>query len=164
MFRQMRRIKQLLQEDESIEILKKCDYGQLSLIGDDDYPYIVPLNYVYDDGKIYFHSGKIGHKIDAINKNEKCSFCVVEKDDIVREEYTTYFRSVIAFGKIKIINDDIKKAELIKKLAMKYFKEDSEENRNKHIDKSFPALCIMQMSIEHITGKEAIELVRMRNK
>ena len=72
MFRQMRRIKQLLQEDESIEILKKCDYGQLSLIGDDDYPYIVPLNYVYDDGKIYFHSGKIGHKIDAINKNEKC--------------------------------------------------------------------------------------------
>lgn len=97
-FREMRRKKQVLSQQEVVDIMHKGTSGVLALIGDNDYPYAVPISYVYDDGKIFFHSAKSGHKIDAILKNAKASFCVIDQDYIVPEEYTTYFRSVIAFG------------------------------------------------------------------
>jgi len=101
MFREMRRKKQLLSAEESISILNRMTSGVLAITGDNDYPYAVPLSYVYYDDKIYFHSATSGHKIDAINKNSKASFCVIEQDNIIPEEYTTYFRSVIVFGKVR---------------------------------------------------------------
>lgn len=100
MFREMRRKRQLLSEKESIDVLARGTAGVLALLGDDDYPYAVPISYVYNDSKLYFHGAKTGHKIDAIKECSKASFCVIDQDNIVPEEYTTYFRSVIAFGKI----------------------------------------------------------------
>ena len=79
MFREMRRFKQLLPQETAIEILNRNTSGTLALIGDNDYPYAVPISYVYIDGKLYFHSAKSGHKIDAIIKHEKASFCVMIK-------------------------------------------------------------------------------------
>ena len=108
-FREMRRRKQELSRQEVLDVLYNGTSGVLALLGDNDYPYAVPISYVYDDGKIYFHSAKSGHKIDAIQKTEKASFCVIDKDLVVPEEYTTYFRSVIAFGKIRVIEDDREK-------------------------------------------------------
>ena len=105
-FREMRQKKQELSRQEIADILHKGTSGVLALLGDNDYPYAVPISYVYDDGKIYFHSAKSGHKIDAIQRTEKASFCVIDKDLVVPEEYTTYFRSVIAFGQIRIIEAD----------------------------------------------------------
>ena len=104
-FREMRRKKQELSRQEIADILHKGTSGVLALLGDNDYPYAVPISYVYDDGKIYFHSAKSGHKIDAIQRTEKASFCVIDKDLVVPEEYTTYFRSVIAFGSRKESSD-----------------------------------------------------------
>lgn len=158
MFRKMRRFKQMLSEEESVEILRKATSGVLALYGDDGYPYAVPLSYVYLNGKIIFHSAKNGHKIDAILQNDKASFCVINKDQIVPEKYTTYFRSVIAFGKIRILDDEAKKAA-IDKLAEKY-RPGYEEERSKEIEKEFPQLCVFELIIEHMTGKEAIELVK----
>ena len=89
MFREMRRFKQLLPQETAIEILNRNTSGTLALIGDNDYPYAVPISYVYIDGKLYFHSAKSGHKIDAIIKHEKASFCVIDQDHIVPEKYTT---------------------------------------------------------------------------
>ena len=68
MFREMLRYKQALSEEECIEILKKELRGVLSVLGDDGYPYGMPINHFYneEDGKIYFHSGMQGHKIDAM--------------------------------------------------------------------------------------------------
>lgn len=96
-FREMRRKRQLLSDEESIRILKTATAGTLALLGDEDYPYAVPLSYVYNDGRLYFHSALNGHKIDAIRKYDKASFCVIEKDEVRPEKYTTFFRSVIAF-------------------------------------------------------------------
>ena len=96
-FREMRRKRQQLAEEE-IAILEKATTGTLALLGDNDYPYAVPISYVYHDGKLYFHSALTGHKVDAIRKCDKASFCVIEKDDVQPEKYTTFFRSVIAFG------------------------------------------------------------------
>ena len=81
MFREMRRKRQLLSDKESIEILENGTSGVLALLGDDEYPYAVPISYVYDNAKIYFHGAKTGHKIDAIRKCSKASFCVIEQDD-----------------------------------------------------------------------------------
>lgn len=103
--------KQELSRQEIADILHKGTSGVLALLGDNDYPYAVPISYVYDDGKIYFHGAKSGHKIDAIQRTEKASFCVIDKDLVVPEEYTTYFRSVIAFGKIRVIEDDREKEQ-----------------------------------------------------
>ena len=97
-FRPMRRNRQQLSEEESIEILQKATSGVLALLGDNGYPYAVPISYVYADGKIYFHSALSGHKVDAIRSCDKASFCVIEQDDVQPKKYTTFFRSVIAFG------------------------------------------------------------------
>lgn len=120
MFREMRRKRQLLPQAESVAILEKMTNGILALHGDEGYPYAVPVSYVYADGKIYFHSAMKGHKVDAIVRNEKVSFCVVEQDDIKPAEFTTYFRSVIVFGRACILTDETEKRAALNLLADKY--------------------------------------------
>ena len=161
-FREMRRKKQQLTEIECIEILTRNTSGVLAVSGDNDYPYAVPLSYVFDTNKIYFHCAKNGHKLDAIQRNCKASFCIVDQDLIIPEKYTTYFRSVIAFGKMRIVQDDKEKRAAIEKLAVKYAPDDSAEGRQQAIDREWNPLCMLEMSIEHITGKAAIELVNSR--
>lgn len=161
-FREMRRKKQVLSQKEVEGILHKGTSGVLALLGDNDYPYAVPISYVYDDGKVYFHSAKSGHKIDAIQRTAKASFCVIDEDLVVPEEYTTYFRSVIAFGRIRIVEDDSEKRAAIEKLAIKYAPEDTAANRDYAISREWKPLCMLEMTIDHVTGKEAIELVKER--
>lgn len=163
-FREMRQKKQELSRQEIADILHKGTSGVLALLGDNDYPYAVPISYVYDDGKIYFHSAKSGHKIDAIQRTEKASFCVIDKDLVVPEEYTTYFRSVIAFGQIRIIEGDLEKRAAIEKLAIKYAPEDTAASRDHAINRGWKPLCMLEMTIDHITGKEAIGLVKEKEK
>ena len=161
MFREMRRKRQLLSKEKSLAILEKMTCGVLALHGDDGYPYAVPISYVLHEDRIYFHSALSGHKIDAINGNEKASFCVIEKDEIIPEKYTSYFRSVIVFGKVHILQNEDEKREAIEILAAKY-SPSQVEGRKMEIDKEFKRLCIIELTIEHITGKESIELVRSR--
>ena len=164
MFREMRRKKQLLPDEVSREILERNTSGVLSLVGDEGYPYGVPLSYVLVGDKIFFHCAKEGHKIDAIRREEKASFCVIDKDQIVSEEYTTYFRSVIAFGRVHILESDEEKMNAIRILARKYSGDQGEEGIDQEIGKHFANLCMLRFDIEHLTGKEAIELVRMKQK
>ena len=159
MFREMRRKKQKLSKEECERILYDGTSGVLALHGDDGYPYTVPISYVYDGEKLWFHSAKSGHKIDAVLKNDKASFCVIDQDQIVPEEYTTYFRSVIAFGRIHIAEDYTEKRSAIEKLALKYSPDDTDENREKAIEREWKPLCMLEMEIEHLSGKQAIELV-----
>ena len=164
MFREMRRTKQQLTQEETMVILREGTSGVLSLTGDEGYPYGVPLSYVYDGDKLYFHCAKEGHKIDAIRKNPKASFCVIAQDEIVPEKYTTCYRSVIAFGSVRILENEGEKRRAIEELALKYAPEDSEENRQNYIEKDWEPLCMLEMTVEHLSGKEAIELVRRKQK
>ena len=109
MFREMRRKRQALSASEVAEILHRGTSGVLALLGDEEYPYAVPLSYVYDEGKLYFHSATSGHKIDAAERSAKASFCVIDQDSIRPEKYTT-FRSVIVFGRIRVITDEKKES------------------------------------------------------
>lgn len=160
--REMRRFKQLLSKEDTVEILNRNTNGVLAVMGDDDYPYAVPVSYVYHDDKIYFHSGKQGHKMDAIRAAEKVSFCVVDTDQIVPEEYTTYFRSVIAFGKPRIVEEDGEKLHALQLLGRKYNPSGTEEYLNQYIQKEYIPVCIVAIDIDYMTGKEAIEFVRAR--
>ena len=160
MFREMRRGKQLLSMEDTVAVIERCTNGSLACMGDHDYPYSVPLSYVYYNDKIYFHSAKAGHKIDAITKNPKVSFSVIDEDTIVSGEYTTYFRSVIAFGKARILEGD-ERLEAFKALVEKYSGNQAEEAKNKKITGCSQAY-IIAIDIEHITGKEAIEYVNIQ--
>ena len=151
MFREMRRKKQQLSPEICEDILTRGTSGVLALLGDDDYPYAVPISYVYDGAKLYFHCAKSGHKLDAIRKSSKASFCVIGQD-------------VIVFGKIRILEGDREKREAVEKLAIKYAPDDTVSKRQEAIDHSWAPLCMLEMTIEHMTGKEAIELAKRRTE
>ena len=155
----MRRMRQQLSKEVCDKILRNATSGTLALLGDGNYPYAVPLSFVYCGNCIYFHSAKSGHKIDAIRREDKASFCVISKDEIHGEEYTTYFSSVIAFGRISIVTSPVEKLEGVKLLGRKYNPND-EEGLSREIEKSLAHMELLRFDIEHLTGKQAIELVR----
>ena len=164
MFREMRRKNCELSSETAEKILREGIFGVLSLVGDGGYGYGVPINYAVENKKIYFHSATEGHKIDAIKNNDKVSFCVVDKHEIVGKEFTSYFTSVIAFGKIKIISDN-SNSELrrgLELLSEKYCSEIPADRREKYIEGSLKSerVFVMVLEIEHLTGKAARELVR----
>lgn len=164
MFRDMRRNKQALTREECAAVLQHGTAGVLALAGDDGYPYAVPMSYVFDGSKLYFHSAKSGHKLDAIKRHPKASFCVIDADRVVPAEYTTYFRSVIVFGTMRILQSEEEKGAAIEKLAVKYAPDDTAENRRKAIAREWTPLCMLEMTIDHMTGKEAIELTRAKRQ
>ena len=165
MFREMRRKKQQLSERDSMDVLLRRTFGVLAVQGDSGYPYAVPLSYVFDEkaNKIYFHCAQAGHKLEAVRREDKVSFCVVDQDEIVPERFTTYFRSVIVFGKMRVIEDGGDRLEAIKKLMVRYAPLENGESLQKEIEAA-SQFVILELSVEHMTGKEAIELVMMREK
>lgn len=155
----MRRKRQQLSEAESIGILQKATAGTLALLGDNGYPYAVPISYVYADGRLYFHSALSGHKVDAIRNYEKASFCVIDQDEVHPGEYTTYFRSVIAFGRIHIVEDGAEKLAIARLLGNRY-NPNQEQALQKELEHGLSRMLAIRFEIEHLTGKEATELVR----
>lgn len=163
MFRGMRRKRQDLSETETIAMLESCTSGVLAVHGDDDYPYAVPLSFAHEDGKLFFHSAKAGHKIDAIERNEKASFCVIAADDVVQSTFTTHFRSAIVFGKVRVLIEDSEKRYALECLAKKY-SPDYLEAADSEIDGEWKRVCVMELAIEHMTGKAAIEIIKARDQ
>ena len=158
MFREMRRKKQLLSEAETIEILQSCTSGVLAVTGDNDYPYAVPLSYAYKDGKLFFHFAKAGHKIDSIVKNNKVSFCVIKTDDVIQKTFTTHFRSVIVFGRARILTEDSEKKYALECLVEKYSPDYIAEGQSE-IEREWKSVSVAEVKIEHMTGKAAIEII-----
>ena len=144
----MRRAAQELDEETCLEMIRRATSGVLSVVGDGGYPYGVPMSYVYVDGKFYFHCAKTGHKIDALRACDKACFTIIDRDDVVADEFTTYFRSVICFGHVRILETP----------------DESDEKKSSEINREMPALAMLEFTVEHMTGKEAIELMRKRRK
>ena len=162
MFRTMRRFKQQLSDEEAKRVLTEGQTLVLALHGDDGYPYAVPLNYVYHDGKVYVHCAKAGHKLDAIRRDPKVSFTVIERDDVVPEKLATYYRSVIAFGHARILEDDEKKRHAAEVFGLHYY--NVPEAVQKEIETTWNALVCIEITIDHLTGKEARDLAMQRER
>jgi nitroimidazol reductase NimA-like FMN-containing flavoprotein (pyridoxamine 5'-phosphate oxidase superfamily) len=154
----MRRKKQLLSEAETIEILQSCTSGVLAVSGDEGYPYAVPLSYAYKDGKLFFHFAKEGHKLDGLLRNDKVSFCVIQRDQVSAPTFTTHFRSAIAFGRARILTDDDEKRYALECLAEKYSPGYVKEGQAE-IERDWNRVCTAEVVIEHMSGKAAIEIV-----
>ncbi len=153
MFREMRLKKQEMEESEMIFLLESATNGVLAVSGDDGYPYAVPLSYGYLDGKIYFHSTSgNSHKMDAIRRNPKVSFCIVTKDAILPAEFNTLYQSVIAFGQARILTEpsDIEKG--IMTITKKYSGEYLEQGKA-YAQKRTGDFLVVEIAVTHMTGK-----------
>ena len=157
MFRPMRRFKQEQDKETCINILKTEKRGVLSLSGDDDYPYGIPINFYYDEelNKIFFHGAGEGHKIDAIKRNNKVSFCTWNNGEQVEGKWYYMVLSVIAFGKIRIVEDGEYKVSQLRKMAQKYYptKEEVEFELNRDLYR----VTLLELDVEHISGKRVEE-------
>ena len=153
MFRQMRRLNQQISDAQCLEILKKEKRGVLSLLGDDGYPYGIPLNHFFseEDNKIYFHCAKEGHKIDAIKNYEKASFCVYDSGYRKDGEWALNINSVIIFGKISLVTD----LEITKKICINLVQKftDDEKYLEKALKNALPRVQCLEFEIKHMTGK-----------
>ncbi len=151
MFRKMRRFTQQISEEECIRILKEQPRGVLSMIGDNGYPYGIPLDHWYSDNKLYFHCAKAGHKIDAIASCDKVSYCVMDEGYRKDGEWALNINSVVVFGRVHIIDDEDKKREICTALVRKFT--DDEEYLRKELTNAFPRVNCLELTIEHMTGK-----------
>lgn len=157
-FRELTRYRQKLEENECIELLKSTKRGVLSVLGDNGYPYGSPINHYYDEesGKIWFHGGKAGHKVDAMRNCDKVSFCVMDEGRHVGDDWFLTFRSVIVFGRMELIEDRDTIAGISRKLSYKFTDDDA--YIDEEIRKSGPGTLMYALTIENICGK----LVRER--
>lgn len=151
MFKEMRRKDREIELNEIVEILKRCEYGILSTIGENGYPYGVPVNYVYMDKAIYFHCAVQGQKLDNLRNNNKVSFCVVGETRVLPEQFSTKYESIIVFGKANEIYDNEKNAALLE-IINKYSKEYVEKGKQ-YIKNANENVKVIKINIEHISGK-----------
>lgn len=157
MFRELSRKNKMIPLHECLQILKNETRGVLSVLGDNDYPYGMPMNHWYneEDGKIYFHCGKVGHRLDALKKHDKVSFCVYDKGYRNDGEWAWNVKSVIVFGKMEIINDIDKITDITTKLSHKFTQD--EEYIRKEIELYGSKTLLLQLTPEHISGKMVTE-------
>lgn len=153
MFRPLRRIKQQMNDKECISVLKNEVRGVLSVLGDNDYPYAIPMNFYYseNDNKIYFHGSRDGHKIDSIKKHDKVSFCVYDKGVLIDSKRGLNYKSVIVFGKIKILEDKEKTLDICRQISNKFNFE--KEYIEEEIKKFAKFVTVLELTLEHISGK-----------
>ena len=153
MFRKMRRFKQQITEEECREVLQNAKRGVLSLLGEDGYPYGLPINHWYceEDGKLYFHGAKEGHKIEAIKNCDKASFCAYDEGYRKEGEWALNIKSVIAFGRISLVEDEEVARKICTHLVGKFT--DDKEYLEKELKNALPRVQCLEMSIDHLTGK-----------
>ena len=153
MFRELARKNKKISMEECIEVLKSETRGVVSVLGDDDYPYGMPMNHFYneEDGKIYFHCGKYGHRLDALKKHDKVSFCVFDQGYRNEGEWALNVKSIIVFGRMEIIDDPAAIADISRKLSCKFTQD--EAYIEKEIKENLRATLLLALTPEHICGK-----------
>ena len=157
MFRELQRKKQALTPEECAEVLKTARRGTLSVLGDDGYPYGFPLNHYYDEetGLLWFHSGKTGHKIDAMRRSDKVSYCVMDEGVKTPGEWWLTFRSVVVFGRVRFTEDYGEAIEMSRRLSLLFT--DDREYIEREIKHSGPGVLVFSLSPEHVSGKRVTE-------
>ena len=153
MFRELIRRNKKISMEECLHILKTEKRGVLSVNGDNDYPYGMPMNHWYneEDGKIYFHCGKVGHRLDALKKDSKVSFCIYNEGYRNQGEWALNVKSVIVFGKIEIVDELDRIIDITKKLSYKFTHDD--EYINAEIEQHVHRTLLLVLTPEHICGK-----------
>ena len=153
MFREMLRKKQALSEEDCITVLKTQKRGVLAVLGDEDYPYALPINHYYndEDGHIYFHGAKFGHRVDAVKRHDKVSFCVYDEGYRREGEWALNIKSVIVFGRLVPVEDEDKMIDLCRRLSRKFT--DDESYIEDEIKRAGFRTLMYELIPEHMSGK-----------
>ena len=156
-FRPMIRKNKELPLETCLELLRKEKRGVLSVLGDGGYPYGMPMDHYFndEDGKLYFHCGRIGHRLDALRVHDKVSYCCIDGGTPVPDDWALQFRSVIAFGRIEIIDNPERVNDITARLCRKFT--DDEDYIAQEIRRFGRATLLLAMTIEHICGKNITE-------
>lgn len=163
-FREMRRFRQQLDREECEAVLRRGTSGVLAVTGDGGWPYAVPLSYTYEEGRLLFHCATSGHKLDALKKDSRASFCVIDKDRIVPGEFTTYYRSVVVFGSVRILDDPAEIKAAARALTDKYCPLETPRAVEAEISGAMHRLCALELTVEHMTGKQGRELAERQKQ
>lgn len=157
MFRPMRRKKKEISTEAAKQLLLNERRGIFAVNGDDGYPYAIPVNFYYDEAqnKIYFHGAAVGHKAEALRRNDKVCFTVYGNETIKEETWAPYMQSTVVFGRCRILEDEEQTMELVRKVAQKYYPD--AQLIEEEIACSGKAVRIYEIVIEHISGKEIQE-------
>ena len=156
-FRQLQRKNQELTVNECAGLLKSTKRGVLSVIGDEGYPYGMPMNHLYsDDGNIYFHCGRSGHRLDSLRNCDKVSFCVCDDGAVTEnKKWALTFKSVIVFGRTEVIDDINVVSDISERLCRKFTDDDS--YIKSEIEQFAHETLILRLTPEHICGKKVVE-------
>ena len=156
-FRELVRKNKEISKAECVELLISETRGTLAVNGDGGYPYTVPMSHFYnvEDGCIYFHCGRNGHKLDAVKRSDKVSLCVCEQGDRADGDWAYTVRSVIVFGRIQILDDIGEVEKITRKLCYKFTQD--EEYINAEIQRYAKATLLLKLIPEHICGKRIKE-------
>lgn len=134
-------------------ILGRAAVGRLGVVADKE-PYVVPLNFAYADGRIYFHTGLEGRKLEAIQNSPRVCFEVDEPLEVAPNEmaclFTMYYRSVIAWGKARLLDDDSEKMKALELLLAKYAGGNKYEPPPEH---ALVIVNVCEIEIEKMTAK-----------
>lgn len=157
MFRPIRRKKNEISEADAKKLLRDARRGILAVNGDNNYPYAIPVNYLYDEEnqKIYFHGSRAGHKVDAIKNCDKVCFTVFGNETVKEEAWAPFLQSVVLFGRCHLIEEQTMAMTLLKRFAMKYYP--NESMVDEEIARSGNAVQMYEIEIEHLSGKEVQE-------
>jgi nitroimidazol reductase NimA-like FMN-containing flavoprotein (pyridoxamine 5'-phosphate oxidase superfamily) len=152
--RSMRMSDREMTKEQSIDLLKRGEYGILSTIDSENNPYGVPLSYAYADNLLYFHGAKEGTKLDNIINNNSVCFTVVGKTNVLPEKFSTKYESVIVFGKGVIVTGDEKVKglrEIIRKYSPEFFSQGEE-----YIERAKDKTTVIKIEIIDFSGKHSI--------
>ena len=157
MFRPLRRKSRAISDDAARALLANERRGVLAVNGDDGYPFALPVNYFFDaeNGRIYFHGAKVGHKVDALNRSDKVCFTVYGNEHFEEGEWAPFVQSTVAFGRCHLIDDAEFTVEKVRELALKYYP--SAEEVEHEIAKDIKGVQLYEIQIEHLTGKQIQE-------
>lgn len=157
MFRPMRRPKNAIPDEQAKKLLREEKRGVIAMNGDDGYPFAIPVDYFYDEtaGKIYFHGAKSGYKVDALRRCDKVCFTVYGGETIREEAWAPYLRSVVVFGRCRLLEQSPETMALLKRFAMKYYPE--ERLADEEIRQDGTAAQLFEIEIHYLSGKEVQE-------
>ena len=153
MFREMRRANQALSREECERLLTEEKRGVLSLLGDEGYPYGVPLNHYWspEEGCLYFHGGLAGHRVDAFRRCPKASYCVYDEGFVRPGEWARNVKSVVLFGRLEEVEDREEVCRISRLLSLKFTRD--EDYIRRELLQFGKATLLLRFRVEHMSGK-----------
>jgi hypothetical protein len=152
MVHEMRRRDRALTEAEAWEILARAEWGVLSTLGEDGWPYGVPVNHVVQDARIYIHCAQAGHKLENLAFESKASYCAVAQSEVRPAELSTNFESAVVFGRAALVTDESEKRLALEALLVRFAPDHPDEGAEA-MRKDYARTALLRLTPERITGK-----------